>query len=274
MREHYSRWSSGRNAHAPSVRTSRTVGQRRTAPSARLTSPRRMRGLTLIEMASVLVISGLMLQAVMSGQNLIQSARLQSLSAQQDAIAAAILMFHERYRALPGDYANSLAAIPCEGVACPGGDENGSIDADSVLGKNEDLLAWTQLSAAGFLNGFFRIETITTVTPSPQNSPQNVFGGFLQFAHDARWGPSGNTVRRLNAKTGNQLPVALVAALDRRVDDGRAGSGRVQFSIYSADADTPPVSGEASCVTTDAETAEWNVSGDQSNCGATWLLKL
>jgi Tfp pilus assembly protein PilE len=273
MREHHSKWSSGGDGHAPRARTSRTVGLRRTASSAPLTSPRCMRGLTLIEMASVLVISGLMLQAVMSGQNLIQSARLQSLSAQEDAVAAAILMFQERYRALPGDYANSLAAIACEGASCPGGDENGLIDADSALGQNEHILAWTQLSAAGFLNGFFRIETPVTATPSPQNSPQNAFGGYIQFAHDRHWGPSGNTTRRLNAKTGNQVPVALLAALDRRVDDGLAGSGNLQFSTYSADANAPPVTGEAACVTADAATADWNVSSDQSNCGATWLLK-
>src|SRR5438034_8642401 len=72
---------------------------------------KRQQGFTLIEIAIVLVIIGLLLGGVLKGQELITSARVRNLISMQDGIKAAYFGFLDRYRALPGDYAQATANI-------------------------------------------------------------------------------------------------------------------------------------------------------------------
>ena len=67
-------------------------------------------GFTLIEIAIVVVIIGLLLGGVLKGQELITAARVRNLAAQLDGVKIAYLGFQDRYRALPGDYSNAAAA--------------------------------------------------------------------------------------------------------------------------------------------------------------------
>ena len=69
------------------------------------------RGFTLIEIAIVLVIIGLLLGGVLKGQELITGARVRNLISQQDGIKAAFFGFQDRFRALPGDYAAATTNI-------------------------------------------------------------------------------------------------------------------------------------------------------------------
>src|SRR6266540_2430652 len=92
---------------------------------------RQQRGFTLIEIAIVLVIIGLLLGGVLKGQELITSARVRNLISMQDGIKAAYFGFLDRYRALPGDYAQAVANINgvTGGTACGvGGTGNGNGD--------------------------------------------------------------------------------------------------------------------------------------------------
>src|SRR5215470_5599339 len=86
----------------------------------------RSKGFTLVEIAIVLVIVGLLLGGVLKGQELITSARVRNLISQQDGIKAAFFGFQDRYRALPGDYAAASANIAGVNIA---GDGNGRIEA-------------------------------------------------------------------------------------------------------------------------------------------------
>ncbi len=71
------------------------------------------RGFTLIEIAIVLVIVGLLLGGVVKGQELISSARVRNMISQQEGVKAAFFGFQDRYRALPGDYAAADTSINC-----------------------------------------------------------------------------------------------------------------------------------------------------------------
>ena len=55
-------------------------------------------GFTLIEIAIVLVIIGLLLGGVLKGQELITSARVRNIVSQQDGVKAAYFGFLDRYR--------------------------------------------------------------------------------------------------------------------------------------------------------------------------------
>jgi len=62
------------------------------------------RGFTLVEIAIVLVIIGLLLGGVLKGQEMITNAKVRNLADQGSGIKAAFFAFQDRYKALPGDY--------------------------------------------------------------------------------------------------------------------------------------------------------------------------
>lgn len=227
------------------------------------------RGFTLVEMAIILLIIGMLVVGVIQGQQLILSARVRSIIAQQDAVTTSVIAFQDRFQALPGDYREAPVFIVCS-PTCPGGNGNGRVEEATT--PSESILVWTHLSGAGFLSTSFSATSATTAV-APDNTPQNVGGGYMQVAFDKNWGWSTNPVRRHTVKTGNNLPVEVLAEIDRKTDDSRPASGRFQFSPYAGSGAAPAWGGSStSCVTTDTAGADWNINGGQSNCGATSLL--
>ena len=68
-------------------------------------------GFTLVEVAIVIVIIGLLLGGILKGEELITGARVRNLISQADGIKAAYYGFRDRYRALPGDYSKAVDSI-------------------------------------------------------------------------------------------------------------------------------------------------------------------
>ncbi len=76
----------------------------------------KQRGFTLVEIAIVLVIIGLLLGGILKGQQLINSARVRNLADTSAGIQAAYYGFLDRYRRIPGDW-NAASATTAIGVA-------------------------------------------------------------------------------------------------------------------------------------------------------------
>lgn len=208
------------------------------------------KGFTLIEIAIVLVIIGLLLGGVLKGQELITSARVRNMISQQDGIKAAYFGFLDRYRALPGDYAAAMANIK---DTTKNGDGDGQIELTN--GTNaESILAWEHLSKAGFINGSY----VYGDTDIDTTTPKNPYAGYLQLVYDNVYGATGNSTRH-NLKTGKQVPVNILAEVDRKIDDGNPYGGAFQFSTYAG----PVV---ANCVVV-GPPSSWNVAGEENNCG-------
>ncbi|MEI6762167.1 MAG: prepilin-type N-terminal cleavage/methylation domain-containing protein [Betaproteobacteria bacterium] len=73
-------------------------------------------GFTLVEIAIVLVIVGLLLGGVLKGQELITSSKAKALYADKSAIQAAYNTYNDRFRAVPGD--DNAASGRFTGLAC------------------------------------------------------------------------------------------------------------------------------------------------------------
>src|SRR5690242_9867181 len=80
--------------------------------------PRKQAGFTLIEIAIVLVIIGLLLGGVLKGQELITQAKIKNVANDFNGLTAAIYSYQDRYKRLPGDdpqatrWAPQIAAAP------------------------------------------------------------------------------------------------------------------------------------------------------------------
>ncbi len=223
---------------------------------------KQQQGFTLIEIAIVLVIIGLLLGGVLKGQELIQNARVRNVIAQQDGIKAAYFGFQDRYRGVPGDYlaASAAANIPGAGTTGCGGDGNGLIIASSSGSTSEDICAWYHLSKAGFITGNYA-GTGNSATSS--NSPLNPFGGLLQIVWDGTFSGAG-TSKVTNIKTGSNIPATVLAEVDRKVDDGTPEAGTFRFSTFGS-------STSASCLT-GSSPSTWSIDTTATVCGGASLF--
>jgi hypothetical protein len=229
----------------------------------------------LLETSIILLIGGTMLQMVLMGQQLIHSARVRDIMAQQAAAETAIIAFQDRYRALPGDYDEASSNIACDAGSCIDGNGNGLVEAGINGAIHEEILAWHHLRAAGLIEGNYSMADPAVSQAHPSNTPRNAFGGYLQLAYDKLWGYSGQTTTRHNVKTGNQVSAEVLAEVDRKIDDGFPGAGRFQFSTYAANGTAPAIGAATgvTCTNTNAANAQWRAVDGADNCGAATLLR-
>ena len=230
-------------------------------------------GFTLIEIAIVLVIIGLLLGGVLKGQELIQNARVRNIIAQQDGIKAAFFGFQDRYRGIPGDYLATSATtnIPGAGAASCGGDGNSLID-HVVNGVAESICAWYHLSHAGFISGNYSGigATSSAANANATNSPTNAFGGVMQLNFDNDYADgttlaAGTASPVHNIKTGTNIPATVLAEIDRKIDDGLPTSGNFRFSDWQGS--TP-----STCVNTGVTPYAWAITSNATQCGGVSLF--
>jgi prepilin-type N-terminal cleavage/methylation domain-containing protein len=135
-------------------------------------------GFTLVEMAIVLVIIGLIVGGVLVGKDMINAAAIRAQVSQIEKFNVAVNVFREKYACLPGDCANgSNFGFQARGTGCfmPGrGDGNGIIEGSNFgcnanLGwfqsQGETIVFWVDLSAAGLINQSFNTASETAMPP-------------------------------------------------------------------------------------------------------------
>lgn len=188
-------------------------------------SRKKQGGFTLIEIAIVLVIIGLLLGGVLKGQELINTARVRALNNSVDGITAAWFSFQDRYRAFPGDYVNAKASVNLPGAPA-GGDGDGIVEDEDERG-----LVWAHLEAAGYINGGYSGAVLADdkeYTCPTTICPDNGFGTGMSIFHGANV-LSGTAVKAHELITGQGIPIEVIAELDRKIDDDAPASGAMQL---------------------------------------------
>jgi prepilin-type N-terminal cleavage/methylation domain-containing protein len=188
--------------------------------SARLQS-----GFTLVEIAIVLLIVGLLLGGVLKGQELISSAKVSNLAQSVNGYQAAVLGFQDRYRFLPGDSDQAATRVGSGAVNCATQCNNGQINP----WPNTSLVN-NHLSASGFYKGA-ALAAETNAAPTANGYQTNSGGGAMFVAYWNQFPNSAGvrgTLTRNGVYTGGNLNSRLLGEFDRKVDDGNAWTGSVR----------------------------------------------
>jgi len=190
---------------------------------------RKQSGFTLVEIAIVLVIIGLLLGGILKGQEMITSGQVRNMITQSDGITAAVFAFQDRFKALPGDFVRAQTDIP-GGGATANGNGDGLINTVAEAGD-----AWQQLSLANFLNGSYSGADVASFTANwtclTTICPTNVFGGTIMLVtDDEAFAAAAIPVLGLELYSGQNVPISVMLEIDTKVDDGLPETGTFQIS--------------------------------------------
>lgn len=187
-------------------------------------------GFTLIELAIVLVIIGLLLGGVLKGQELITQAKIKNVIADFNGITAAYYGYQDRYKAIPGDDTGALARW----TVAAGGDGNGQLTgaynlnmaAPAAAATDESAFFWRDLRLSGFVGG------------AGGANPNNAVAGLVGVQQ------GNDTFRTVGATAGtgftglilcsSNLPDKIAVAVDTTLDDGDPQTGTVRAIIQAA----------------------------------------
>lgn len=177
----------------------------------------RNQGFTLVEIAIVLVIIGLLIGGVLKGQEMITNAKISKIENDYKGITAAILAYQDRYGVLPGDDPSASTRFAGTWTGADNGNGNGAIQGawNSTTNTHESRKIWKHLRGAGFIKG-----PVDTTAASYQQ-PAHAFGGLIGFERGL-YNLSGHVV------VFGQLPGNIDQILEARGDDNSPSRGSIQ----------------------------------------------
>lgn len=200
-------------------------------------------GFTLVELAIVMVIIGILIGGILKGQELIANAKISSTVSQVKGLGAAMSTFEDKYSAKPGQMAdartrlpNCTAAANCNNVA-PTAAQYGDLNAAPTGVGDAKVQAFIHLSAADLISGIDATGTTPIVygkaLPSvkagggmwigtPTGPTQGVANGTLMAGQ-----PHAYLTGAATAADGI-LTGSTAAQIDRKLDDGQPKTGSVQ----------------------------------------------
>ncbi len=180
-------------------------------------------GFTLIEIAIVLVIIGLLLGGVLKGQELINSAKVKNLATDFKNIPVFIYGYQDKFRSLPGDDLNAVSHV---GAATGhNGNGNGVIDGRwDATTAGETQYFWEDVRLAGLAAG---------PTTGADLLPTNSVGGIIGITNGTA---TDNPVLGLNGSyviCSAGILGKFAKQLDIQMDDGNTSTGSMRTIAFS-----------------------------------------
>jgi prepilin-type N-terminal cleavage/methylation domain-containing protein len=210
-------------------------------------------GFTLVEIAIVLVIIGLLLGGILKGQEMITQARIKNVVNDFNGITAAYFSYMDRYKAVPGDDPNAAARWPGSPPTVPAalnGGSNGQIsglygvsspatlaqaNVDNTQGESWNF--WWHLRLAGFVAG-------ATSGQAAYSQPTNAVGGIVGVQTNALSVLTGVVMCSAN------VPDKVASAVDTQVDDQRSNTGQMMaYTMGSTDSAATNITGATAAAT-------------------------
>jgi prepilin-type N-terminal cleavage/methylation domain-containing protein len=194
------------------------------------------KGFTLVEIAIVLVIIGLLLGGILKGQEMITQAKIKNVMADFSGISAAYHGYQDRYRAIPGDDPGANGRWAAVGAlpAATSGNGNGVVAGTYNNGNAacaaavESCSWWDHLRRAGFVSGSGVAQPFNAVTGLIGVQTGDNAGGPILGAAAGVGGFSSLVICSAN------LPDKIAIAVDSQMDDGNRLSGTVRGQLQAA----------------------------------------
>lgn len=207
---------------------------------------KQQKGFTLVEMAIVLVIIGLLLGGVLKGQELIENSRTKNAINDLKGVSVAYNAYFDRYHQIPGDDGPTKQVLQARGGAwtniSSAGNMNGVLDisaAQTFTGAGENDAFWQHVRAAGFISGDVTLTLDAAL-------PRNAFSGLT--------GVTGTAVTGMPANGKyvcmGSVPGKAARAIDVALDDGVPNTG----SMMATQGVTNTAPGTAATTYSEAQT--------------------
>ena len=225
---------------------------------------------TVVELSIVLVILGLLVGGVLTGQSLIHAAELRAVTTERDKYTVAFGAFRDKYLALPRDMANATAywgALDADPSACSGIAATGlptcNGNGDGIMGNDsysfESFRAWQHLANAGLVEGNYSgtlaisgNNLLQFGTNAPRSKMANagwsvnsVAGASLAGAHDFYFYTSETILffgkpyydysDTFRDAVGETIKAEDAYNIDSKVDDGKPDTGRAFVNTKNTD---------------------------------------
>jgi prepilin-type N-terminal cleavage/methylation domain-containing protein len=199
-------------------------------------------GFTLVELAIVLMIIGLLIGGILKGQELITNARVTSALRNYKNYDAAVLTFQDSYGALPGDMTNPSTRLPnCSAAPCNiAGNGNGILNTVNNVFGDENATFWLHLAAANMVSGVDMSSTWTSGDSITFNHPKDSLGNSVvvgsfnyPVSADLPEGLNGFHYYPMGIAGGvnnNVTSFNIVGRMDTKVDNGNPSTGTITVS--------------------------------------------
>jgi len=182
----------------------------------KITNKKNQAGFTLIEIAIVLVIIGLLIGGILKGKAMIQNAKVKRVVKQADEVRAAVMSFYDKYGMYPGD--ENSTSFP------PNDSHNGNGDGQISLGEAD--MVFEDLMKAGFIGGNFDGDGEDSI-------PNHAFGDKYRVYWVNPGSGYDHFIRFEN------LPWDVCLEIDTKYDDGKYDSGSIRGNEDYTEANSP-----------------------------------
>ncbi len=222
--------------------------------------PTKQQGFTLVEIAVVLVIIGLLIGGVLRASELMNASRASTIVKEQTSMQTAFYGFVDRFKMLPGDLTATQSLLINSNTAPAFSPNDGNVLLD------DSPAFFNNLAQAGFIVcGACASSAVVTpgtagasptagayIAPTaglkPSNSPVNVYGQPMAFYFNTgttagstpvMGGSTAGSISFLGTAaeggkplllTGGTISSAMMAEIDRKSDDGSPGTGSFRYT--------------------------------------------
>ena len=193
-------------------------------------------GFTLIELAIVLVIIGLLLGGVLRGQELINSAKVKNMANDFRSIPIYIYGYQDKFKALPGD---DKAADTHVGVLAANiGNGNGALEGawfNNKASTSEAYRFWQHVRLANLAPGATDDANTDWRPSNADGGPIGIMAGTNVAAASAMKDGTNNAIKGSYVICSQGILGKYVTQLDVSLDDGNSATG----SMLAAKTNTP-----------------------------------